>query len=175
MDIDSGRIFYKKNANDERLIASITKIMTAIVTIENGHLNSKVTVGREILDMYGTNIYVEVGEKIKIKDLLYGLILRSGNDASVVLSKKISGNENRFVKLMNLKADKIGMKNTYFNNPHGLDEKTKNYSTAYDMALLSRYAYKNKIYRKITLRKSYRTSTGKKTYLWYNKNKLLNT
>lgn len=174
MDMDSGRVLYKKDAHNKRLIASITKIMTAIVAIENGHLDSKVTVGREVLDMYGTNIYVEVGEKIKVKDLLYGLILRSGNDASIVLSKKVSGNENKFVELMNSKAHEIGMKNTSFKNPHGLDEKTKNYSTAYDMALLSKYAYKNKIYRKITSKKIYKTSTGKKTYLWYNKNKLLN-
>lgn len=175
MDLDSGRIFYEKNANQKRLIASITKIMTAIVAIEEGDLTEKITVGEEVLSMYGTNIYVEVGEKMKLRDLLYGLLLRSGNDASVVIAKAIAGSEEKFVNLMNKKAQEIGMKNTIFKNPHGLDEETENYSTAYDMALLSKYAYKNKTYRNIVSTDKYEVSTGKKTYLWYNRNKLLTT
>lgn len=175
MDLDSGRILYEKNANQKRLIASITKIMTAIVAIEEGDLTEKITVGEEVLSMYGTNIYVEVGEKMKLRDLLYGLLLRSGNDASVVIAKAIAGSEEKFVNLMNKKAQEIGMKNTIFKNPHGLDEETENYSTAYDMALLSKYAYKNKTYRNIVSTDKYEVSTGKKTYLWYNRNKLLTT
>lgn len=166
---------YEKNANQKRLIASITKIMTAIVAIEEGDLTEKITVGEEVLSMYGTNIYVEVGEKMKLRDLLYGLLLRSGNDASVVIAKAIAGSEEKFVNLMNKKAQEIGMKNTIFKNPHGLDEETENYSTAYDMALLSKYAYKNKTYRNIVSTDKYEVSTGKKTYLWYNRNKLLTT
>lgn len=173
MDIDSGRILYKNNIDNKMLIASTTKIMTAIISIEKGKLNRKVVVGKEVLKMYGTNIYVEIGEKIKIKDLIYGLLLRSGNDASVVLAKAVSGNEKNFVDLMNKKANKLGMKNTIFRNPHGLDENTQNYSTARDMAILSRYAYKTKFYKIVTATKKYQISTGKKTYLWYNKNKLL--
>ena len=138
MDLNSGSVLYQKNANEKRLIASITKIMTAIITLENISLNKEIKVGEEVLKMYGTNIYVEVGEKITIKDLLYGLLLRSGNDASVVLANAVSKNEEEFVKLMNTKAQEIGMKNSTFSNPHGLDEETKNYSTAYDMALLSK-------------------------------------
>ena len=175
MDLDSGRILYEKNANQKRLIASITKIMTAIVAIEEGDLTEKITVGEEVLSMYGTNIYVEVGEKMKLRDLLYGLLLRSGNDASVVIAKAIAGSEEKFVNLMNKKAQEIGMKNTIFKNPHGLDEETENYSTTYDMALLSKYAYKNKTYRNIVSTDKYEVSTGKKTYLWYNRNKLLTT
>lgn len=175
MDLDGGRILYEKNANQKRLIASITKIMTAIVAIEEGDLTEKITVGEEVLSMYGTNIYVEVGEKMKLRDLLYGLLLRSGNDASVVIAKAIAGSEEKFVNLMNKKAQEIGMKNTIFKNPHGLDEETENYSTAYDMALLSKYAYKNKTYRNIVSTDKYEVSTGKKTYLWYNRNKLLTT
>ena len=175
MDLDSGRVLYQKNANQKRLIASITKIMTAIVAIEEGELTKKITVGEEILSMYGTNIYVEVGEKMKLRDLLYGLLLRSGNDASVVIAKGVAGSEKKFVDMMNQKAQEIGMKNTIFKNPHGLDEKSENYSTAYDMALLSRYAYKNKTYRNIVSTNEYEVSTGKKTYLWYNRNKLLTT
>lgn len=80
MDMDSGRIMYQKNANEQRLIASITKIMTAVIAIENGVLEDKVTVGEEVLSMYGSNIYIELGEEISLKDLLYGLMLRSGNE-----------------------------------------------------------------------------------------------
>ena len=174
MDLDSGRVLYENNPNDQRLIASITKIMTAVVAIEHGNLDKKVTVGEEVLSMYGTNIYIEVGEKMTIKDLLYGLLLRSGNDASVVIAKAVGGSEEKFVEMMNSKAKEIGMKNTVFKNPHGLDEVTENYSTAYDMALLSRYAFSNKTYREIVSTKKYEVSTGKKTYLWYNRNQLLN-
>ena len=173
MDLDSGRILYENNAYEKRLIASTTKIMTAILAIENGNLNRKVTIGEEILTMYGTNIYVEMGEQMRLCDLLYGLLLRSGNDASVVIAKEVGGSEKNFVKKMNEKAKKIGMENTSFQNPHGLDEVTENYSTAYDMALLSQYAYQNKVYRNIVSTTKYEVSTGKKTYLWYNRNQLL--
>lgn len=174
MDIDSKRVLYGNNIHDKRLIASITKIMTAILAIENNQdLNKKITIGSEILTMYGTNIYIEVGEKMTIKDLLYGLILRSGNDSAIALATHTSQKEENFVILMNNKAKEIGMKNTTFQNSHGLDDDTKNYSTAYDMALLSSYAYKNKIYKEISSTKKYISKTKNKTYLWYNRNKLL--
>lgn len=176
MDIDSGRILYEKNAHDKRLIASTTKILTAVVTLENiKDLNKEIEIGEEVLKMYGTNIYIEVGEKMKIIDLLYGLLLRSGNDAAVALAVAVSGSEEKFVQQMNVKAQEIGMKNSIFLNPHGLDEETKNYSTAYDMALLMKYAYQNEIYRKISGTKKITVSTGNKTYLWYNRNKLLDS
>lgn len=173
MDMDSGRILYSKNKDEKRLIASTTKIMTCIITIENMDLNKKIIVGDEVLKMYGTNIYVEVGEEISIRDLLYGLMLRSGNDASVVLAKNVFGSYDKFIKMMNKKAKELNMNNTIFNNPHGLDDDTKNYSTAYDMSLLSKYCYKNKIYRKIISTKKYRAISNLKSYLWYNRNKLL--
>lgn len=175
MDLDSGRILYESNAHQKKLIASITKIMTAIVTIENIDLNKELTVGEEILKSYGTNTYIELGEKIKVKDLLYGLILRSGNDAALTLAVNVAKSEEEFVKLMNKKAKEIGMNNTLFENPHGLDEETKNYSTSHDMAILSRYASKNKIYKTISKTKKYSISTNKKSYIWYNRNKLLST
>lgn len=173
MDLDSGRILYENNAHRKRLIASITKIMTAIIAIEEGNLTQKVEIGNEVLSMYGTNIYVEVGEKMRLRDLIYGLLLRSGNDASVVIAKAVGGNEENFVNMMNKKAQEIGMKDTIFQNPHGLDEETENYSTAYDMALLSQYAFQNKTYRNIVSTDKYEVSTGNKTYLWYNRNQLL--
>ena len=173
MDLDSGRVLYENNADEERLIASITKIMTCIIAIEEGDLNNEVEAGDEILKMYGTSIYLELNEKMKLIDLLYGLMLRSGNDASVVIAKVVAGSVDEFVKMMNEKAKEIGMTNTTFSNPHGLDEETKNYSTARDMAKLSRYAYKNKTYRKIIGTEEYRVKTDNKSYLWYNRMKLL--
>ena len=173
MDLDSGRVLYENNADEERLIASITKIMTCIIAIEKGDLDSEVEAGDEILKMYGTSIYLELNEKMKLIDLLYGLMLRSGNDASVVIAKEVAGSVDEFVKMMNEKAKEIGMTNTTFSNPHGLDEETKNYSTARDMAKLSRYAYKNKTYRKIIGTEEYRVKTDNKSYLWYNRMKLL--
>ena len=173
MDLDSGRVLYENNADERRLIASITKIMTCIVALENGNLEKQIKVSDEVLKMYGTSIYLEVGEKMKLIDLLYGLMLRSGNDASVVIAKAVAGSEDAFVKMMNDKAKEIGMNNTTFSNPHGLDEETKNYSTARDMAKLSRYAYKNKTYRKIIGTEEYRVQTDSKSYLWYNRMKLL--
>ena len=174
MDLDTGRILYGNNINEKRLIASITKVLTAIIVLETTDIEKEIEVGQEVLKMYGTNIYIEPGEKITIKDLLYGLLLRSGNDAAVALAVATSGSEEKFVELMNKKAKEIGMHNSTFKNPHGLDEDTKNYSTAYDMALLSKYAYKNKTYRQISSTKKYETKTFNKTYLWYNRNRLLN-
>jgi len=173
MDIDSGRILYKKNINEKRLIASTTKIMTCIIVLENCDIEKNITVGDEVLSMYGTNIYIKNGEVLKIKDLLYGLMLRSGNDAAITLAYNTLGYD-EFIKKMNEKAKEIGMENTNFNNPHGLDDDTKNYSTAYDMALLSRYAYKNRIYRQIISTKKYVTKSSLKSYVWYNRMSLLN-
>ena len=133
MDSDSGRVLYEKDKDNPRLIASITKIMTAILAIESNRLEEEVVVGEEVLTMYGSNIYIELGEKMKLLDLVYGLMLRSGNDAAIVIATFIGGTEEKFVKMMNEKAKEIGMTNTVFNNSHGLDEVTQNKSTAYDI------------------------------------------
>ena len=173
MDLESGRVLYENNSNEKKLIASTTKIMTAILSIENLNLNKKLIATEEILKMYGTSIYLELNEQMTVKDLLYGLLLRSGNDAAVVLANNVAESEEVFVELMNKKAKEIGMKNSKFSNCHGLDDETKNYSTAYDMALLSKYVYQNKTYREISNTKKYRAKTENKSYLWYNRNKLL--
>ena len=174
MEEKSGRILESSDINNKKLIASITKIMTCIIALENNNLEKVIKVPNEVLKMYGTNIYIEVGEEIKIIDLLYGLMLRSGNDAALTLAIATAGSEENFVKLMNKKAQELGMNNTIFNNPHGLDEDTKNYSTAYDMSLLARYAYKNKIYIKIIKTKKYTCKSSIKSYLWYNRVSILN-
>ena len=172
MDVDSGRIIYKNNIHEKHLIASITKIMTCVVVLENANLEDKIVVGEEVLKMYGTNIYLEVGEEISVKDLLYGLMLRSGNDAAVVLATNLFGYD-EFISLMNETAKRIGMINTIFENPHGLDEDSKNYSTAYDMAILGKYAFHNKTYRTIISTKKYVTKSSLKSYVWYNRMSLL--
>ena len=172
MDYQSGRILYENNANEQKLIASITKVMTCIIVLENCNLNQSIEVGNEVLQSYGTNIYIEVGEVMTVKDLLYGLMLRSGNDAAITLANNTLG-ENVFISKMNDKAKELGMNNTIFENPHGLDDNTKNYSTAYDMVLLARYAFNNEIFREIINSKKYTTQSNKKTYTWYNRMSLL--
>lgn len=175
MDQDSGRIIYSKNINKVRSVASISKIMTAIIAVESGKLNNEIVIGNEIDSAYGSGIYIKHDEKMKLKDLVYGLMLRSGNDAALAIAHHVGGSVDNFVKLMNEKAKQIGMKNTTFNNPSGLDEDKGNYSTAYDMAILTSYAMKNKEYKKIVGTKKYTLKTNLNTYVWHNKNKLLNS
>lgn len=174
MDMDSGRILYGKDINYTQSVASISKIMTAISVIEKVDINKEIIVGDEVLKSYGSGIYVKKGEKLKIKDLLYGLMMRSGNDAALVLAKNVSGCVEKFVELMNKNAKRIGMKNTVFKNPSGLDEEDGgNISSAYDMALLMRYSMKNKNFKKIVGTKSYTLKTNMNVYKWKNKHKLL--
>lgn len=175
MDQNSNRIIYSKNIHDVRSVASISKIMTGILAVESGKLDDKVTVGEEILKAYGSAVYLQVGETLTLRDLVYGLMLRSGNDAALAIATYVSGDVETFVEKMNQKAKQIGMKNTTFHNPHGLDEEDGNMSTAYDMAILTSYAMKNEDYKKIVSTKKYTLKTDKNNYVWKNKNKLLNT
>ena len=174
IDRKTGLVLYEKNSNDVRKMASTTKIMTATVVLENVQdLSQVVIVSKKAASVGGSTLGLKTNDKITIHDLLYGLMLKSGNDTAIALAEAVGGSVEGFAELMNKKAKEIGMKNTIFRNSHGLDEETENYSTAYDMALLSRYAYKNKTYRNIVSTNKYEVSTGKKTYLWYNRNKLL--
>ena len=175
MDMDSGRVLYGNNVHYVQSVASISKIMTAIVAIENSDIEKEVTIGDEILKAYGSGVYIQIGEKMKIKDLLYGLMLRSGNDAALAISVAVAGDTKKFVSIMNDKAKDLGMKDTTFNNPSGLDEEKGNFSSAYDMALLMSYAMQNKEFRKITGTKDYTLKTNKNVYKWHNKNKLLSS
>lgn len=176
MDMDTNRVLYEKDANSKQLIASITKIMTSVVALELSDIESDVTTTNTILKAFGSAIYIEPGETMKLKDLLYGLMLRSGNDAALAIAEFVGGDVDKFVELMNQKAKEIGMKNTTFINPHGLEnnEGVGNTSTAYDMALLSSYAMQNDVYKEIVSTKNYVAKSDKKTYSWANKNKMLN-
>lgn len=175
IDIDSKRIIYSENPHYTQSVASISKIMTAIIVIENTDINKKVTINKEILKSYGSGIYIKPKEKLKIKDLLYGLMLRSGNDAAIALTVATSKDTKEFVKLMNKKAKELKMEDTTFHNPTGLDQEKDggNISSAHDMAILMCYAMKNKTFREITSTKYYTLKTNKNVYKWKNKNKLL--
>ena len=174
MDMDSNRVLYAKNIHCKRSVASISKIMTAVIALDEKTLNTKVVVGNEIKKAYGSGIYVKEGEKLTLQDLLYGLMLRSGNDAALVIANNISSTTEKFVDKMNKKAKMLNMNNSLFRNPSGLDQEDDgNISTAYDMAILTSYAMKNKKYRKIVKTKKYYLTTNKNTYVWHNKNKLL--
>ena len=175
MDTDSGRIIYQKDIHNVRSVASISKIMTAIVAIESGKLDEIVIIGDEINSAYGSGIYIKVGEELTLRDLVYGLMLRSGNDAALAIAHFVGGSVDNFVNLMNNQAKQIGMTQTTFNNPSGLDQEKGNYSTAYDMALLTKYAMQNPEFKTIVGTKKYELKTNLNYYLWNNKNKLLTT
>ncbi|WP_245693659.1 D-alanyl-D-alanine carboxypeptidase family protein [Sediminibacillus halophilus] len=166
----TGRVLFEKDAHEPQRIASITKIMTAIIAIESGKLEEEATASHRAVYTEGSSIYLEEGEKMKLKDLVYGLMLRSGNDAAVAIAENVGGSVEGFVHMMNEKAAWLGMTDTTFENPHGLDSENHR-SSAYDMALLMRYAMDNEIFREITGSKSYKAET--RMYAWGNKNKLL--
>jgi serine-type D-Ala-D-Ala carboxypeptidase (penicillin-binding protein 5/6) len=171
----TGRVLFEKDAHTKRRIASITKIMTAILAIESGKMNQYVTVSEKATRAEGSSVYLKPGEKIKLNDLVYGLMLRSGNDTAVAIAEYVGGSVDGFAYLMNQKAREIGMYNSHFSNPHGLDDHEDLYSTAYDMAILMRYAMQNKTFKKISGTKVHRAPnpTEKWDRVWKNKNRLL--
>lgn len=174
LNANDNSVIEGNNIHEQKLIASITKVMTAHIVIDNANLNDIVTVGKEINNAHGSSIYLSLGEKITVKDLLYGMMLRSGNDAAIVLANYVGGSVENFVSLMNEEAKKIKMYNTIFYNPTGLDDDVKgNISSAYDMALLTSYAIKNSEFKKIFKTKRYKCKTNLKSYDWHNKNKAL--
>ena len=173
IDQDSGRILYSKRIDEKRLIASTTKIMTAIIAIESNKLDDKVKVNDSVLKSYGSGIYIKPGEILTLRDLVYGLLLRSGNDAALMIEDYLGGHD-KFINMMNRKAFEIGMNDTIFMNSNGLDDyDEKNYSTVYDMALLMKYANNNYDFREINSTKKYTVSSNKNDYVWKNENKLL--
>lgn len=155
MDADTGEIFYARDAQSPALIASTTKIMTAVVVLEHCSPDLMFTVPREAVGIEGSSMYLKEGESLTVRELLYGLMLSSGNDAAVALALACSDSVEEFVALMNLTADKLSLKNTHFENPNGLDGKT-HYSTAEDLAKLSAYALKNEEFLRIVSTKTIR-------------------
>ena len=164
---DTGDVLYEKNADEKMNIASITKIMTAILVIENCEdLNTKIKIPSECCNIEGSSMYLEAGKKYTVKELLLGMMLASGNDAASALAQYVAGDTESFAGLMNEKASELGMTDSSFKNPHGLDE-DGHYSTSRDMAVLMSYCMKNPKFCEIVSCKS--ADIGKLTFVNHNK------
>lgn len=149
----SGRCIYGKDENKQTAMASTTKIMTSIVVVENCNLDDIVTVTAKAAGTGGSRLGLHTDDEIKVLDLLYGLMLKSGNDAAVALAIHTSGSVEEFAKLMNQKAEELGLKDTNFVTPHGLDN-SEHYTTAYELAKITDYALKNETIAKIVKTKT---------------------
>ncbi len=175
MDVNSNRILYSKNMDEKLAMASTTKIMTALVAIESGRLDEKVTISKRASYMEGSSIYLREGEVHTVNDLLYAIMLRSGNDAATAVAEHIGGSAEGFAEMMNKKAREIGANNTRFANPHGLDAEG-HYTTARDLALITSYALKNPLFSTIVSSKK-KVMEGPPSENWdrvmINKNKML--
>lgn len=153
LDRSSKAVLYGKNEKVKTKMASTTKIMTAIVVIENTNLDNIVEISSKAAGTGGSRLKLKRGDKISVKDLLYGLMLRSGNDAAVALAEYVGKTVDGFAQIMNNKAKELGLENTHFITPHGLDSE-EHYTTAYELAILTDYALKNEIFSSIVNTKS---------------------
>lgn len=172
MDFKTGRVLWKKNSDKKLAMASTTKIMTAIVAIENGNLNDIVEVSKKAETTPPVKMHLKKGEKIKLEYLLYALMLQSSNDAAVAIAEHIGGDVETFCKKMTEKAKELGAKDTLFVTPNGLDS-GEHHSTAYDMAVITRYALNNDTFNRIINTKNISFKSDKSTYDVINKNRLL--
>ncbi len=161
IEASTGKILYAKNAEERRYPASTTKIMTLITALEQGNMEDVLSVSANAANTEGSSIYLEFGERLKMQDMLYGVMLHSGNDATVAVAEHISGSTEKFAQLMTNKAHAIGAVHTNFTNPNGLPD-PKQYTTAQDLAKITAYGYKNPLFRQIV-------GTQHKTIPWNNK------
>ncbi|MFA6860189.1 MAG: D-alanyl-D-alanine carboxypeptidase family protein [Clostridia bacterium] len=171
------RILYEKNANKCLAMASTTKIMTALTTLSLcTNLDEKVNIDPKAVGITGTSMYLRKGEVLTVRELLYGMMLPSGNDAAVALAIHAAGSEEKFVAEMNLQASKLGANYTHFANPHGLDERG-HFTTAFDLALITAKALENKDFLEISMTKSKQVKGSKEGTVRYlkNKNRLLSS
>lgn len=160
---DTGEIIYSHNHETRLPMASTTKIMTALLLCEKGDLNKEITVTAEMLRVEGSSMGLLAGDRVTLHDLLYGMMLASGNDAANVTAYTLGGTVDGFVKMMNDKASALGLKNTHFDTPSGLDGES-HYTTAYDLALLARYAMQNEDFAQAAASKSARLNYGNPPY-----------
>ena len=168
----TNEILYEKNAYEERSMASTTKIMTSLIACESGKLDDVVSVTDEMVNVIGTSLGLRAGDKISLYDLVVGMLIVSGNDAANAVAIHLGGSAEGFAKMMNEKAQSIGMKNSLFVTPSGLDE-GKHHSTAYDMAVLASCAIKNEIFAQICKEKRMEVTINGEKHSVYNHNKLL--
>ena len=173
LDLNTMEVLYDKRMHELSSIASITKIVTAFVALEHADLSDQIRISKEATMIEGSSIYTEENQIYSLEDLLYGLMLRSGNDAATAIAEHVGGSTKGFAFLMNDTARWLGMENSSFQNPHGLEEEY-HYSSAYDMALVTANAMKqNEDFRKIFGTEKHLPKNG--DYYWFNKNKLLTT
>lgn len=174
IDVTSGRILFSHLGDKSLPIASLTKIMTAIVAIERGKLTDQVEVSRNAYGKEGSSIYLKLGEKMSLHHMLYGLMLRSGNDAATAIAEHVGGSLEGFVYMMNEKAQELGMTDSHFANPHGLDQEG-HYASANDLAKLTAYSLKNPIFQEIVKTSVKRVPNPNEKWdtIWSNKNKML--
>ena len=167
MDGGTGAVLYEKNAHERRLIASITKLMTALVALESGHdLKEEITIPAEWTGVEGSSIYLRPGERVTLEALLYGMLLQSGNDAAAAVAQVCAGSVEAFAEKMNAKAAELDMRDSHFTNPSGLNDE-EHYSTAYDMALLAQACLKNDTLAQIVATKS--AALGGRVFTNHNK------
>ena len=171
---ETGRILYNKNANERKKMASLTKLMTAIILVENCDMNENINVAKQACYVGGSEAGINPNDEVSAKDLLYGMLLPSGNDCAVAIAYHIGGNIENFASLMNKKAQEIGLKNTNFVNPHGLDS-DEHYTTPYEMALIAKYARQYDIIRTAVATNETTVTFGNRTVNLHNTNKLLRT
>ena len=173
IEVQTKRVLFESCAQTMRPMASTTKILTALAVIENApDLDKKVTVKREYCGIEGSSIYLREGEILTLKELLYALMLRSGNDCAVALACEVSGSVKDFAKLMNKTAKNLGAKSSNFVNPHGLHDEN-HFTTAYDLALISAFAMQNTVFREIVSSKTKKIGEGESYRYLVNKNKML--
>ena len=172
IDRNTNTILYGKNEKEKRKMASTTKIMTATIIIENFNLNETIEISKKAAGTGGSRLGLKTGDKITINDLLYGLMLRSGNDAAVALAEYAGGSIEGFDELMNNKALELGLTNTHFETPHGLDS-DKHYTTAYELAILSNYALNNATFAQIVGTREYTITINGSPKQLSNTNELL--
>ena len=163
---DSGKVLFEKNSSQPMLIASTTKIMTALVVLENCSEDEQVIIEPEYTGIEGSSMYLTAGQEYSVRDLLYGMMLASGNDAATALAYHTAGSIENFVRLMNEKAHDLGLENTQFENPHGLDAQG-HYATAHDLALITQAAMQNELFCEIVSTKS--VTIGEQTFVNHNK------
>ena len=176
LDKTTGEVLYNKKANERLSIASTTKIMSAIIVLENADLDAVHTVTYSEASIEGSALGIGAGDKISIRNLLYGLMLVSGNDAAYALADATSGSVEAFVELMNSKAKALGLKNTHFTNPAGLSA-DEHYCSAYDLALITSYALDNPVFCELCSLEEHEIKliSPKKSIYLNNHNRLLNT
>ena len=172
IDRKTNNVLFGKNENSKKKMASTTKIMTATIIIEKCNLTDTIEISKKAAGTGGSRLGLKTGDKITVLDLLYGLMLRSGNDAAVALAEYAGGDINGFAELMNAKALELGLTNTHFETPHGLDS-NEHYTTAYELALLSNYALNNPTFAKIVGTKNYTITINGSPKALSNTNELL--